>query len=183
MHTPPSLTPRIASLMVMSLLASCVAPQATPAPAPAPTPAPVATPPAPQPVRDRYAGDWTTADLSAGEWARQTDQRSGKARAIFGDDAMSIICRSGQITLNRHGIVPAEAAIQLRVRSSFGERVVPARYDMASRNLYLALPASDQLWDQMLYSRGRFLVEASSQPPLLVPTRPEIARVIEDCRG
>lgn len=183
MHNPPALTPHIASLMALSLLASCVAPQAAPAPAPTPTPAPAAPSPAPRPESERYAGDWSTAELGPGEWSRDNGAQANASRAIFGNDVLSISCTTGQIRLSRQGIIPADAAIQLRVRSSFGERVVPARYDMASRSLYFTLPASDQLWDQIIYSRGRFLVEASFQPPLLVPTRPEVARVIEDCRG
>ena len=176
MHNPPALTPRIASLMALSLLASCVAPQAAPAPAPAPTPAPTPTAPAPRPVSDRYAGDWSTAELSTGDWGRQAAGRDGEG-------AMRITCKARQIMLSRHGIIPADAEIRFRVRSSFGERALPARYDTASRSLYFTLPASDQLWDQIIYSRGRFLVEASFQPPLLVPTRPEVARTIADCRG
>ena len=134
-------------------------------------------------MNDRYAGDWSTADLSTGEWARQTAGQNGETRAIFGDGAMTITCTARQITLRRHGIIPADTENQFRVRSSFGERALPARYEMTSRSLYFTLPASDQLWDQIIYSRGRFLVEASFQPPLLVPTRPEVARTIADCRG
>ncbi len=183
MRNPPSVPPRITLVIALGLLGSCVAPQATPQPAPAPAPATVAPAPTPRPVSDRYAGDWSTADLSPGEWARQTAGRTGESRAIFGDGALSIACSAGQIRLSRQGIIPADAAIQFRMRSSFGERALPARYDMTSRSLYLTLPASDALWDQIIYSRGRFLVEASFQLPLLVPTRPEVARVIEDCRS
>ena len=43
--------------------------------------------------------------------------------------------------------------------------------------------AADPLWDQIIYSRGRFLIEGTRQSPIIVPARAEVARVIEDCRG
>jgi hypothetical protein len=45
------------------------------------------------------------------------------------------------------------------------------------------LPASDPLLEQMAFSRGRFLVTVEGGPSLVVPAWPELARVIEDCRG
>ena len=36
--------------------------------------------------------------------------------------------------------------------------------------------------DQLAFSRGRFLVDVDGQPRLVLPSWPEVARVIEDCR-
>jgi hypothetical protein len=45
------------------------------------------------------------------------------------------------------------------------------------------LPASDTLFDQIAFSRGRFLVRASGGGDLVLPSWPEPARLIEECRG
>jgi hypothetical protein len=45
------------------------------------------------------------------------------------------------------------------------------------------LPASDPFLDQIVFSRGRFAVEAQGQARLILPTWPEPARVVEECRG
>jgi hypothetical protein len=67
------------------------------------------------------------------------------------------------------------------VRTSFGQRRLPA---LADRNQAAAtLPASDSLLDQMAFSRGRFLVSIEGGLSLVVPAWPELARVVEECRG
>ena len=45
------------------------------------------------------------------------------------------------------------------------------------------LSAGDPILDAMVFSRGRFTVEAPGLPMLVLPTWPAPARVIEDCRG
>jgi hypothetical protein len=37
--------------------------------------------------------------------------------------------------------------------------------------------------DKLAYSLGRTMIEASGTPTLILPAWPEVARVIEDCRG
>jgi hypothetical protein len=44
------------------------------------------------------------------------------------------------------------------------------------------LSARDPRLDQIAFSRGRFLVDVAGQPRLVLPSWPEVARVIEDCR-
>jgi len=43
--------------------------------------------------------------------------------------------------------------------------------------------ANDQLLDAIAFSRGRFLVSGGTGPILAVPSWPEAARSIEDCRN
>lgn len=178
---------RLTLFAILPLLASCVAPSGpvapTPAPRPAPTPAP--TPPAPRSTVDRYAGDWSVADVTPGEWRYTASASGGIARFANGTGPVqaSISCAAGQVTIARAGTIPADIAAMINVRNSFAERALPIRVDMASRMLTATLPARDPLWDQLIYSRGRFLIEATRQAPIIVVTRPEIARVIEDCRG
>ncbi|HET9336455.1 MAG TPA: hypothetical protein VFO12_08630 [Sphingomicrobium sp.] len=57
--------------------------------------------------------------------------------------------------------------------------------DTASRTLPPTgrLSADDPLLDAMAFSRGRFLVSGGAGPALAVPSWPESARAIEDCRN
>jgi hypothetical protein len=170
----------------LPLLASCVAPRETavpmPAPAPAPRPAPV---PAPIAVVDRYAGDWSVADLGPGDWSYSRSDTASAARFGSGEGATAMLrCEGGQIVIAREGVVPADMAAALNIRTSFAERQLPIRVlPSTGRMLAAILSPSDPLWDQILYSRGRFVIEATRNAPMIVPTRPELARVVEDCRN
>lgn len=48
--------------------------------------------------------------------------------------------------------------------------------------LLVVLPVRDAVLDAIIFSRGRFAVEARGFAPIYAPTWPEIARVVEDCR-
>jgi hypothetical protein len=58
---------------------------------------------------------------------------------------------------------------------------VPA--ERQGTNAVAALSPRDTLLDWMAFSRGRFMVQSSGAPTLYVPAWPELARVVEDCRG
>jgi len=65
----------------------------------------------------------------------------------------------------------------------------PAALTIATSSLTRTLPiggrllANDQLLDAITFSRGRFLVSGGTGPILAVPSWPEAARSIEDCRN
>jgi len=65
----------------------------------------------------------------------------------------------------------------------------PGALTIATSSLTRTLPASgrllanDALLDAIAFSRGRFLVSGGSGPILAVPSWPEAARSIEDCRN
>jgi len=84
-------------------------------------------------------------------------------------------CEAGQVSLAR----PGASGNALVVRTSFGERRLPA----GAPDSTATLAAADPLLDQMVFSRGRFLIQADGAPTLIVPAWPEPARVIEDCRA
>ena len=54
---------------------------------------------------------------------------------------------------------------------------------MPGSALTARLNPGDPVLDAMVFSRGRFAVEAPGTPLLVVPAWPEPARVIEDCRA
>jgi hypothetical protein len=179
---------RILPWLILPLLASCVAPSSPPPVQPSPrsqTQAPATGAPAAPAgsAPERYAGEWSVAELAPGDWTYS--DRVGSSAARFGNGGpvqVSIACVEGRIMLSRLGVAPAGEAAFLNVRNSFAERRLPTQRGN-SENLSALLPASDPLWDQIIFSRGRFLIEATGQAPIIVPTRGDIARVIEDCRG
>jgi hypothetical protein len=69
---------------------------------------------------------------------------------------------------------PAAPAASLTIVTDSLTRALPA----GGRLL-----ANDPLLDAIAFSRGRFLVSGGSGPVLAVPTWPEAARAIEDCRN
>ncbi len=156
-------------------LAACVPRAEAPAPAPPPPPpqpAPVPPPPPPAPEPE---GDWRDVPLSAGDWSVQDNMASfGSA----GGTLFAVRCDSGRISLARVG---APVGRMLNVRTTYGERALPARSE--GNAAVAVIPAGDALLDEIAFSRGRFLVRTEGAAPLFLPAWPEPVRVIEDCRG
>ena len=159
------------SALGLITLGACVPRTPPPAPQPAPAPAPS---PAPAPLPPPPAAVWEDAPLSPGDWSYQG---TGSALASYAN-LFSVRCEPGrQIRLVYHG----GSGNALIVRTSFGERSLAVTNAQAGPAA--TLPASDALLDEMAFSRGRFAVEMPGAPRLILPAWPELARVVEDCRG
>ena len=74
------------------------------------------------------------------------------------------------VTISRLGAEPAA----LTIATSSVTRTLP----LGGRVL-----ANDPVLDAIAFSRGRFLVAGGSGPVLAIPSWPEAARSIEDCRN
>jgi hypothetical protein len=65
----------------------------------------------------------------------------------------------------------------------------PAALTIATDSITRTLPpsgrllANDPLLDAIAFSRGRFIVSGGTGPTIAVPSWPEAARSIEDCRN
>lgn len=143
-------------------------------PAPAPRPAPpvraapasaVGTPPPVAAPIETGAADWGDQPLTPGDWSY--DAAASEAR--YAD--LSLRCDSArrQVIVSRAG-----ASGPLRLRTSYGDHALAPGG---------ALPADDSRLDEIVFSRGRFTVEARGMTTLVLPAWPEPARVVEDCRG
>jgi hypothetical protein len=72
----------------------------------------------------------------------------------------------------------------MRIVTSFGDAQWPVgAVDPGQPLLSVLLASTDAALDKIAYSRGRIMIEASGTERLILPSWPEIARVIEDCRG
>lgn len=158
-----------------ALLSACAS-RPGPAPVPErtrPVPAPPPAEPAPDPVpapqgqQDRPDPPLTPGDWSYSEGVGGSVARFGPA----GAERLSLRCDPGRrrIVVTRQG-----SSAALRVRTTYGQRALAPAAE---------LPADDPLLDEIAFSRGRFTVEAEGLEPLILPTWPEPARVVEDCRG
>ena len=171
----------------MLLITSCSAPVAPPPttarPAlPVAVPTVRATPPVAAVSNNR--GDWRAWPVTAGEWVYRRDGRG--SIALFGlpgrDAAMTLRCDSAarRIYLSRQG----SGTAAMTVRTSSVARVLRvAPTGGTPAYVAVALAPTDPLLDAMGFSRGRYVMEQAGAPPLVVPARPEILRVAEDCRG
>ena len=156
--------------LTLLALASCAPRPAPPEPTPPPPPAPAPPEPAPPPPVE-----WEDAPASPGDWSLNG------ASATFGSaqGAQFIVrCESSrQVSLIRAGARDGS----LTLRTSYGARALPAAAQ--PEGLAARVAASDPLLDSIVFSRGRFAVEAAGLPRLIVPAWPEAARVVEDCRS
>lgn len=77
----------------------------------------------------------------------------------------------------------AATGSQLTLRATTGAQAYPARPTGATPN-YLAaeLGTRDPQLDALAFSRGRFMVQLDGAPDVIVPSWPELTRVIEECR-
>lgn len=165
----------VAALTALGIVAACAPPPAPPAPPPpAPAEAPVRPPPSAPP-----SADWQDAPLSSGDWL-YSDRLRPRAAFVQESPHFVVECTDArQIELARMG--RAAAGSPLTLRTTFGERVLAASSPQ-SLTLVILSP-SDPLLDELAYSRGRILVRVDGLPDLVLPSWPEPARVIEECRG
>ena len=110
-----------------------------------------------------------TLPLAAGTWSYAITATGGEAR--FGAHLLLICDKPTRtVTISRPAVPPAALTVvtdmQTRILAPGGR-----------------LSASDPLLDAMAFSRGRFLVSGGNTAVLAVPSWPEAARAIEDCRN
>jgi hypothetical protein len=160
----------------LAVLGSCATPRDRAAPPARQPDPPEVQRPVLQPRPAQPALPWADAPLSPGDWVHEgSEARFGPV----GRPSFVVRCAApGRIALIRTG---ASAAGSMLIRTSSASRTLPA--GGAADAVEARLAASDPFLDAMLYSRGRFSVEVGGAERLVVPTWPEPARVVEDCRG
>lgn len=172
-----------AGALSLALVASCT-PRVVPEPRPAPPPPAAPAPPPPAPL----AGDWQDWPLTPGTWVYRQSPSDQSAR--YGPPASeALLTISCDRTARRISVsVPrtdgATDGRMLTIRTSYGVLQWPAAASGgAMPQLVATRAASDQGFDWILFSRGRFTVEVPGHAALVLPTWAEPARVVEDCRG
>ena len=107
--------------------------------------------------------------LASGQWSYFPSETGSESR--FGG-VVSIRCDrvARVVVVQRIGAAPAA----LTIATSAVTQTLPVSGRIA---------ASDRLLDAIAFSRGRFLVSGGAGAALAVPSWPEAARSIEDCRN
>ena len=107
--------------------------------------------------------------LAAGQWSYVATATGSEAR--FGGH-LSLLCnrQARTVTISRPGAPAAALTVVTDVQS----RALPPNGVVA---------ASDTLLDAIAFSRGRVLVTGGSAAAVAIPSWPEAARAIEDCRN
>ena len=106
--------------------------------------------------------------LAAGQWTHAASASGSEAR--YGTH-IALRCDRATRTVTIYRPIAPDSS--LTITTSELTRALP----VGGRLL-----ANDPLLDAMAFSRGRFLVSDGSGPALAVPSWPEAARSIEDCR-
>jgi hypothetical protein len=107
--------------------------------------------------------------IAAGEWSYVRTATGGEAR--YGTQ-LTLLCDrpTRTIAITR----PGTAAAALTMATDTLSRSLPPNGRIS---------AYDPLLDAMAFSRGRFLISGGTGPILAIPSWPEAARAIEDCRN
>lgn len=128
--------------------------------------------------------DLSTATPIAGNWTYASTGDSSEARFIDASANPQLIVRcthsTRQVTIAK---AATAAAPSINVWTSSLTRSVPANYNAAAGQIAFSLTNYDPLLDALSNSRGRMGFSVGTQPALVVPAWPEIARVVEDCRA
>lgn len=162
--------------LLLAGVSGCVAPKQVQAPPPAPVPVVAPPPPA-------ASTDWRDIPLTPGDW--RYVPTAGGSSALFGragsppDFAARCDMASRTVSLSRTATAAAPAT--MAITTSAGNRALAATPGAGA--LAATLAARDPFLDKMAFSRGRFIVAVTGTARLVIPSWPEFARVIEDCRG
>jgi hypothetical protein len=128
--------------------------------------------------------DLSTATPVAGNWsyAPANDGSEAVFANASGYPQLWIHCSRAtrQVSVARNA---AAGAPTMSVWTSSQSRSVASSFNAASARLTITLANYDPLLDALATSRARIGVAVGSEPPLVVPVWPQIARVVEDCRA
>ena len=68
-------------------------------------------------------------------------------------------------------------------RRHASSRNQPALFEQAAQRVIATFNAQDTMLDAIVFSRGRFAISMPGASAFVIPTGPEVARIVEDCRG
>lgn len=170
------------ALALSACASSTNTPDQSPSPAPAARPAPTPAQQAPTVIPAEPPSNWADRPATPGSWRYAA--RDAASEATFG--------LSGQMPLARLLCAPGSRTVTVFLPRIAGrEPLVAIQTESLSRTLplltnedgaYVSLTADDPLLDAMALSKGRFAIQATGLPLLILPSWAEVSRVIEDCR-
>ena len=128
--------------------------------------------------------DLSTATPVAGTWSYSTATDGSEARFADASGGPQLVLHCTRATRRVTLSKPATAAAAaMSVWTSSQSRSIASSFNPTTGRLSADLQAYDGLLDAMTASRGRIGLSVGTQPALVVPPWPELARVVEDCRS
>lgn len=128
--------------------------------------------------------NYSIARPVGGSWSYARLPDGSEARFIGATGGAQVVLRCARsvrrITISKAAAGPAPSL--LLWTTGLSRTISAPGFDAAAGRLNVQLSANDPLLDAMVFSRGRIAVGAGAMPALVVPSWPEIARVVEDCR-
>jgi hypothetical protein len=153
---------------MMSFVGLLAAVAATPVAAQAPSAAPL---------------NLTTSPLTPGSWSYVAVPGGSEARFIDATATARLVIQCNraarQVKISR---IHTAAAPTLSLTTGTDSRVLPATFEANVFRVTAQLSAYDRLLDAIAFS-GRIGVTMTGAPLLVIPSWPEAARAIEDCRS
>lgn len=132
--------------------------------------------------------DWKDRAFSRGVWSLAADDDGISAR--FGSSdlqpefRMSCIAAKGTIRFARAGSIPELMNATMTLASTESARSYPAvNSNAVPATIVSETSANDPQLDSLAFSRGRLLVSIVGTDDLVIPSWPEFARVVEECRS
>jgi hypothetical protein len=173
---PTTFVRTFAVFMLCAGVGACVQP---PARAPAPPARAQPEQPVAKPTPRPAAVDWFDRAPTPGNWRYATGTASyGQS----GNAAFILQCERGtqRVMAIRPGVMAGAVAGTMTLRATTGAKdyVTVAGPQGAMATLS---PGDPQL-DALVYSRGRILIALAGAPDLILPSAPELNRVVDDCR-
>jgi hypothetical protein len=178
------------TILAPILIIGCVSDPQSPAPAPlrVANSVPAAPRVAPSPASAPLPVSWQDWPLTRGDWVYRQDNRGSVA--LFGqvgadaDFLIRCISATKRIYLSRSGAFPDGVTGQMIVRAFTGTKAYGVTNNGDTPPYVSAfLTPDDRQLDAIAFSRGRFTISVKGAADLVIPAWPEIARVVEDCRG
>jgi hypothetical protein len=135
------------------------------------------------------ATDFRTAPVLPGTWSYHPLPGGSEARFVDTTGTARLVIHCTRAT-RRVGISPTSSAPAptIAVWTTIAMRSLPARFEANAMRVTAELPAFDPMLDAIAFSRGRFAVTLAGGtslvvPALVIPSGPEAARTVEDCRN
>ena len=125
----------------------------------------------------------TTSPLTPGSWSYTTVQGGSEDRFIDATATARLVIQCNraarQVKISR---ISTAAAPNLSLTTGTAARTLPATFEANVFRVTSQLSAHDPLLDAIAFS-GRIGVTMDGAPLLVVPSWPEAARAVEDCRS
>jgi hypothetical protein len=130
-----------------------------------------------------FAPDPRTTTPLSGNWTYSPSPAATEAVFTASDGRAQLVLKCARASRQLWISKPSTGPItRLSVWTSEMTRDLSTTYDPSLGRVTALLSAFDPLLDALAMSRARIAVALPDSPPVVLPSSPEVARIVEDCR-